>query len=65
MTAFHEKDLVLRTEYGVDITEAVRSGNTKLFDNVLEAHNYARARNSYYYPVYCDNKTTGEYAVPQ
>lgn len=55
----------LTTEHGVNIDERVADGRTVLFNNQLEARKYASHHRSYPYPVYCNKKTNGQYAVPK
>ena len=55
----------LTTEHGINIDERVEDGRTVLFNNHLEAYKYANQNNSYSYPVYCNKKTNGQYAVPK
>lgn len=54
----------LTTEYGVNIDRNVENGSTKLFNNEMQALTHAVQNRRYHYPVFCNGKTTGQYAVP-
>lgn len=45
------------------INPFIKSGRTELFDNEIEAYNYAQLRNSYYYDVYNSQGRSVGFAV--
>ena len=53
------------TDLGVSIEKRIKDGETLVFDSVLEADTYAKNNFSYYYPVYLNGRTSGQYAVPK
>ncbi|MFC2109848.1 hypothetical protein ACFLSU_04660 [Bacteroidota bacterium] len=44
------------TQEGVDVTERIGEGNTKVFDTEEQACYYARQKRSYPYPLYKEDK---------
>lgn len=53
------------TKDNCNIESRIENGQTLVFDNELDARDNARQMNSYYYPVFMNGKTNGEYAVPK
>lgn len=53
------------TKENCNIENNIESGLTFIFENELQARDNARQMNSYYYPVFVNGKTNGEYAVPK
>ena len=53
------------TKENCNIEERIEAGRTLVFDNELTARDEAKQMNSYYYPVFMNGKSTGEYAVPR
>lgn len=51
-------------EYGASIHKNIEDGKTKIFDNEIDAQEYAREIRRYCFPVYEHSKTNGYYAVP-
>lgn len=54
---------IRRTDTGKEIESSIDSGRTIVLNNLKEAIDHVKVYKGYYYPVYVDGRTNGQYAV--